>query len=609
MSRQWMCLALLLSLPAVASAQSPLTYSSTVVFGDSFADIGNSYNTLGPIYDPVNDDYEDQFAVLNYTPGRFTNGFGTVPAAQLYIGLWHEQLTKLLPGVPPALPYVTTFGTNYAWIGATTQGGTSTVNFSSSSIPVHNMGRQVLDYLNSGAVPSATTLYIVMGGATDLVADSSPDSVSATASQVTALVQQLVDAGAVNVLVPNLPPLSSNPNSPIALASASYRTQLAADLAALQAQYATKATPFHLTQLDLFALYNNIAANPAAFGFTNVSTPAQSLATTQPGGDPDTYWSWDATNPTTGGHHAIAEAACTALTKTTTTLTLDSATATPSTPSTLTATVSTAGTYGVPSTATPTGSVAFYSDSYVLTTYTHTLLGTAPIDAKGAAKLTVTTLSPGSYTISAIYSGDSNFPPGCLTPEISLVITQTFPGFLVVTPLNLYTGLAEGVSTTATATPVGAFTGNVTFSCGPLPQYISCTWQNPTVPVGASGTTYYASLFIATAVTSSAAAHQPTFWSRTAPIALAALLLLPLSGTLRRRRLPALLLFCLVLGALTAATGCGAAGSGGAAPPKSPTGPVITAYAPPGQYTIPIIATSNGVTITTNINLYIADGD
>jgi phospholipase/lecithinase/hemolysin len=605
MSRQWMCLALLLSLPAIASAQSPVSYSSTVIFGDSFADIGNSYNTLGPIYDPVNDDYEDQFLVLNYTAGRFTDGFGTVPAAQIYTGLWHEQLTNLLPGVPTAQPRISTFGTNYAWIGATTQGGTSDVSFGSSSIAVHNMGRQVQDYLNSGLAPSATVLYIVMGGSTDLVADSSPSSVSATASQITALVQQLVDAGAVNVLVPNLPPLSSNPNSPIALASASYRTQLATDLAALQAQYVAKGTPFHLTQLDLFTLYNNIAANPSAFGFTNVSTPAQSLATTQPGGDPDTYWSWDGTNPTTGGHHAIAEAACTSLTNTTTTLTLDSATATPSTPSTLTATASTAGTYGVPSTATPTGSVSFYSDSYVLTTYTHTLLGTAPLDANGVAKLTVTTLPPGSYTISAVYSGDSNFPPGCRTREISLVITQTSPGFLVVTPLNLYTGLAEGVSTTATATPVGGFTGNVTFSCGPLPQYISCTWQNPTVQVGGQ-TTYEAQLFISTAVTSSGAAHQPTLWSHTAPIALAALLLLPLGGTLRRRRLPALLLFCFAVGALTAASGCGTAAP---APPKAPTGPIITAYAPPGTYTIPIIATSNGVSITTKVNLYIADGD
>jgi phospholipase/lecithinase/hemolysin len=602
----WLCFLL----PMSAVAQSPVTFSRTVIFGDSFADTGNAYNTLGVQYDPVSGNEIDPFLSLNYTSGRFTDGPNTAPSAVLYEGLWEEQLNLVLPGVPLATPHVTTYGNNYAWVGATTQGGTSQVSFGPNTIRVKNMGQQVLDYLNSGAVPDAKTLYIVMGGATDLEADSSSANVTATAQRVTALVQELVDAGAVHVMVPNLPALSSNAKAPIAVATAAYRVALASDLAALQTQYAAKGVAFQLTQLDLYQLYSDVEANSAAFGFTNVGTAAQSL---QLGADPDTYWSWDGVNPTTGGHHAIAAAACTALTMSKTTLTVDSATATTSTPSTLMATVSTSGTYGVAPGVMPTGTVAFYSDSQVLTTLTHTLLGTATL-VNGVAKLTVSTLPPGAYTISAVYQGDANFPTGCTTPELGLTITVTNPGFVtVITNPNLYTGLAESASTTVYAKAVGAYTGNVTFTCGALPQYTQCHWTNATVPVAAAGgPTYYANLLITTGVTTAAEARPqgplpPSTWRSVTPVVLAAVLLLPMGFAGRKRRLPVLLLLCVAMGSMAGMTGCMGSAGGATKPPTPPPTPV-TVYTPPGSYEIPIIATSNGMSTTTNINFYIADG-
>jgi hypothetical protein len=64
---------------------------------------------------------------------------------------------------------------------------------------------------------------------------------------------------------------------------------------------------------------------------------------------------------------------------------------------TLTATVSA----NDPSLGTPTGSVSFYDGS--------TLLGTVAVDGSGVATLTVSSLSAGSHTITAVYNGDSTF--------------------------------------------------------------------------------------------------------------------------------------------------------------------------------------------------------
>jgi phospholipase/lecithinase/hemolysin len=105
----------------------------------------------------------------------------------------------------------------------------------------------------------------------------------------------------------DLPPLGQIPRhltSPLhdakQAASTQFRTDWLGATMALQA-----ANPeIKITGLDVFALYNEIAANPAAFGFANVTSSAQFQNV-----DPNTYLFWDDEHPTTAGHRVLANAA------------------------------------------------------------------------------------------------------------------------------------------------------------------------------------------------------------------------------------------------------------------------------------------------------------
>jgi outer membrane lipase/esterase len=71
----------------------------------------------------------------------------------------------------------------------------------------------------------------------------------------------------------------------------------------------TQTLGVRIADVDIYGLYQSILADPAAYGYTNVTSPAQGLAV-----NPDQYLFWDlASHPTTTGHELIGLAADTAV--------------------------------------------------------------------------------------------------------------------------------------------------------------------------------------------------------------------------------------------------------------------------------------------------------
>ncbi len=308
-------LALFVSAPRGFSATPP-TFSQVVVFGDSLSDDGNIRHRLQDQYDisyPGGD--------YNYSDGRFTNSSDTDPSSDKYAGTWHEQLERDFLGLPDgAIINSLDGGTDYAFGGATTAQGTIERTVISNPDPfgggdftvtVDNLGKQVDDYLADNT-PATDALFIVWGGGNDFFDDHSDANVPVVATNVSGLVQQLAEAGARYIMVPNVPPLGlvphykDDPETAAALntASAAYRTQLNTDLDATVATLANEGITITLYRLDVYGLFYRLAANPDDYGFTNISDSAQGEDV-----NPDEYLFWDDIHPTTAGHFQIAQAA------------------------------------------------------------------------------------------------------------------------------------------------------------------------------------------------------------------------------------------------------------------------------------------------------------
>jgi phospholipase/lecithinase/hemolysin len=59
-------------------------------------------------------------------------------------------------------------------------------------------------------------------------------------------------------------------------------------------------------RLDAFAVLDEMATTPAAYGFSNVTTPFLSAPA---GASPDQFLFWDPVHPTTGAHEVLADQA------------------------------------------------------------------------------------------------------------------------------------------------------------------------------------------------------------------------------------------------------------------------------------------------------------
>ena len=279
-------------------------YTSIVIFGDSLSDTGNdAYLSQHKYGVRIPGPYAD------YTDGRFTDGDDTIPVARKYFGVWIEQFAATLPSKPIILDSLDG-GTNYAYGFAFTGSGTSVLTLGSASlfINVNNIGQQITDYLATHPVINDRTLFVVWGGANDLLNATSADDVfKAGINQVTNI-QRLIDAGATQFVIPNLPPLGSTPRlngSPTDSVAATAASVLFNQILRTGVDVLRDfnfGRHLHFVQLDVFSLFNKIIASPSSYSLADVTTSSQAIPTI----DPDTYLFWDDLHPTTRGHNILA---------------------------------------------------------------------------------------------------------------------------------------------------------------------------------------------------------------------------------------------------------------------------------------------------------------
>ena len=215
-------------------------------------------------------------------------------------------------------------------------------------------------------------------------------------------------------------------------------------------------------------------------------------------------------------------------------------------------------TYGVSFTAslpayasTQTGTMTFYDGA--------TQIGTATV-AGGSGTFTTTALAAGVHSITAAYSGDSNYGPGT-----SSAMAETVEDFTLA-----FANAASGTATipaggqavyTLTITPVGGSTlpESVSLAAAEAPLGATATFSPATVAASSGATTVTLQL----RMPSSSALTRPRdpFGSGALPVSLG-LILLPFATRLRRGRahLIRLLAFAAVGAALIVGfTGCGGA--------------------------------------------------
>lgn len=317
----------MVAMPAVAQTVPPSPFTRTIFFGDSLTDGGYFRPLLTQMLGPNG-------AVI----GQFTTNPGYV---------WSQHLASYYGGdAAPAWTGNTTAsptagsGDNWAVGGART--GTTTVGGLGLT---PSLAAQYQAYLGAGNTVDPGALYTVWGGANDVFAaiTSYQNAYVAslmgggTATQADAagqaaaggviapavgaqigLIGALKNAGAQYVLVPTLPDMGLTPSAAAggaagkALASGlstSYNNALFTSLANAGVS---------VIPLDVFHFLQEVVANPAEFGLTNVTGTACSPAvqggnslfcsppSTVPGGA-NSYLFADGVHPTTAAHKALAD--------------------------------------------------------------------------------------------------------------------------------------------------------------------------------------------------------------------------------------------------------------------------------------------------------------
>jgi phospholipase/lecithinase/hemolysin len=279
-----------------------------VVFGDSLSDTGNvSHLTGGAFPSPA----------MGYAQGRFTDGADSTPYARKYFGVWVEQFAASLPSRPEVRNSLDG-GTDYAYGFAESDASVNGTSPTVLGVEVNDIGHQIADYLSTHPAIDDRTLFIVWGGANDLLhtpPEMWPNVIPAAVINMTLNIKKLIDAGATQFIVANLPPLGLTPAGlasgfpdEASAATGYFNSALAGGISLLREAYPDE--NLAIFQLDVFSLFQQIVDSPTRYSLMNVTAPSQ--YPTNPDAylaNPDTYLFWDTVHPTTRGHSILAEAA------------------------------------------------------------------------------------------------------------------------------------------------------------------------------------------------------------------------------------------------------------------------------------------------------------
>jgi phospholipase/lecithinase/hemolysin len=265
---------------AVGRAQGD-QITGIVSFGDSLSDVGNDYLASGGT---------QPSPAADYSNGRFTNG-----------GNWLDYLAHDLGVAAPVASLAG--GSNYAFGGAST--GTGTTTFAPGEA-VPNVGTQIGMYLSTHT-PTSGELFTIWAGANNLLIGNQMNPL-VPAQDIANEITTLAAAGAKQFLIPNLPLLGQIPiSSGLSAAqqqalnawSVGFNQALQSEATMLSASLGVQ---IHLVNIQ--GLFQQVLANPANFGFTNVTGSAINSSLNGNG-----YLFWDQEHPTTATDALIAEVA------------------------------------------------------------------------------------------------------------------------------------------------------------------------------------------------------------------------------------------------------------------------------------------------------------
>ena len=303
----------LIALTAATAAFAGSKFSSIVVFGDSLSDTGRLFRLTHGGFPPR----------VAYFDGRQTNGPVWVEYLADELGLEHRlkdyAVVGAMTGTTTAIPSGNVWSDTFTGLGGTSLSG------------------QFGQYLaNTGGRVDPDALYIVEGGANDMISPLSallmnPQATTAefmqavntiatpTVINTATIVGTLKAMGAQYIAVVNVPDIGKAPRlvgyGPVASATVSMVVDIINDAIATQLDGIDAAGGNKIARIDVFGFVNGIVADPAHFGFTNVTGQFMTLNL---GSGTVTYvnanrhavkqWLfWDDLHPTTRGHKFLAE--------------------------------------------------------------------------------------------------------------------------------------------------------------------------------------------------------------------------------------------------------------------------------------------------------------